>query len=189
MQHHTRSRLVLVTWAFTLDNRGCKIREEVSREIPTWEFELSNQLILEWLVAAVSNISLCESHASCESQPCLEAFTCKWHHFPNVRNHNAVYAQRCLLIWFIVCLSFYSVKIPQAAFYHFFAKKRVTPTIRCAFLWSLWKLRGTPREYPLVSGSWLNLTWQLFESKRSKYSNRAVMYSNRIVMVTFFLKL
>jgi len=37
------------------------------------------------------------------------------------------------------------------------------------------KPRGTPREYPLVSGSCLNLTWPMFGSTRSKYFNRAVM--------------
>jgi len=76
--------------------------------------------------------------------------------FHNVKNHKAFYAQRSLLIWFVVCLSLYSLKIffkiPQAAFHHFFTKNEVMPTIRYAFLWSLWKLRGAPREYPLVSG-------------------------------------
>ena len=80
MQRRTRSRLA--TRVLTLDNKGCKIREEVLREIPTREFELLSQLILEWLVAAMSNICSYESHASCESRPCLEAFTCEWHHFP-----------------------------------------------------------------------------------------------------------
>ena len=67
---------LLTTQALALNNRGCKIREEVSQEIHTQEFELLSQLILEWLVAAVSNICLCELRA------CLEAFTCEWHQFP-----------------------------------------------------------------------------------------------------------
>ena len=52
------------------------------------------------------------------------------------------------------------------------------PTNWYALLWSLWKPRGTPSEYPLVSGSWLN-TWPMFESTKS----------NRTVMVISFLKL
>jgi len=31
--------------------------------------------------------------------------------FHNVRNHKAVYTQRCLLIWFMVCLLLYSLTI------------------------------------------------------------------------------
>ena len=138
----------LATQALALDNRGCKIREEASREIPTREFELS-------------------SH--------------------NLRNHKAVYAQKCLLIWFIVCPSLYSLKIllksPGQLFIIFWQRNKVMPSNWYAFLWSLWKPKGTPREYPLVSGS---LTWPMFESTRS---NRAVMFSNGAVMVISFLKL
>ena len=124
----------------------------------------------------MSNICLCESHASHESQACLE-LPASDITFYNVRNNKVVYAQRCLLIWCIVCLSFYSLKIlfkiPQAAFHHFFAKKWGHAHYQiCISV----KPRGVPREYPLVSGSWLNLTWPMFESTRSKYSNRAVMY-------------
>jgi len=133
---------LLATRALALDNTGCKIWEEVSREIPTREFELSSQLILEWLVVAVLNICSCESHTSCESRPRLEAFTASGITFHDVRNHKAVYAQRCLLIWFIVCLLLYSLKIlfkksPKQLFIIFSWRNKVMPTIKYAFLWSL----------------------------------------------------
>jgi len=110
--------------------------------------------------------------------------------FHNVRNHKAVYAHRCLLICFIVYLSVYSLNIllkyPQAAFHYFFAKKQGHTHYQIHI--SV-KPRGAPREYPLVGGSWLNLTWPMLESTRSKYCNRAVTYSIRAVMVISFLKL
>jgi len=87
-----------------------------------------------------------------------------WKHLPvsnitfhNVRNHKAVYTQRCLFIWFIVCLSLipwkFSLKPPRQPFIIFSRRNEVTPTIAYAFLWSLWKPRGTPRESPF--GKWV----------------------------------
>jgi len=106
--------------------------------------------------------------------------------FHHVKNQKAVYAQRCFLIWFIVSLPLYSWKIRsrilQTAFHvnewghahHQFYISSETYESLGAYLESIQGIKTL-----LKSGSWLKLTFPIFGSQRSKYSNRAVTYSNR----------
>jgi len=168
----------------------------------TREFELSsdNKFVLGSLNSRASwfssdsqlqwRILACASRSQVVSHECVCQFTSECRHFspyeksksclhPEVFSY-LVYSQSTIL--FLEN----SLKNPPDSFSR--KQMRSRPPSVPHFLWNLWKLRGVPRKYPrvwktlLVSGSWLKLTWPMFGSQRSKYSNRAVTYSNRTTL-------